>query len=105
MLLAASFFVLAVAAVTHRAYVVTENGATLMSADLPDQTNHPSSGHALLKARIGFALRIGTQPIMADRAFRWIAAVIVSENPIRRKSLREWARVEFDARLLKAAHP
>jgi len=60
MLVAVSFFVLAVAAVTHRAYVVTENGATLMSADLPDQTNRPSSGHALLKARIGFALRIGT---------------------------------------------
>jgi hypothetical protein len=58
MVIAASLFVLAVAAVTHRAHILTEN-TVVMSADLPDQTSHSSSGQALLKARIGFARRIG----------------------------------------------
>jgi hypothetical protein len=59
MLLAGSVLVFAVAAVTHRAHIRTENSATLMSVDLPDQTSYSPSGEAL-KARIGFARRIGT---------------------------------------------
>jgi hypothetical protein len=57
MLIITSLLVLAVAAAIYRTYIRTENSAVLIAADLPDRTNHSSSGEALLKARIGFARR------------------------------------------------
>jgi hypothetical protein len=55
--------ILLVFAVTGAVYHLTsgqKNSAALISADLPDWTSHSSSGEAPLKARIGFARRIGT---------------------------------------------
>ena len=47
---------LAVTAATHHAHIRTGSNVAFISADLPDVSN----GQALLKARMGFARRIGS---------------------------------------------
>jgi hypothetical protein len=59
LLIAAILLLFAVIA-THHLTSGRKDGAALISADLPDRTSHSSSDETLLKARIGFARRIGT---------------------------------------------
>jgi hypothetical protein len=60
LLIAAILLVFAVTPAVHHLTSGQKNSAALISADLPDSAGHSSSGEALLKARIGFARRIGT---------------------------------------------
>ncbi len=60
MLMAASVTLLALAAADHRTPVRTDSSVAQISPDaLSEWANSPSSDQDLLKARIGFARRIG----------------------------------------------
>lgn len=58
-LVAASILVAGVAVASYHAQVRTERNVAQVSTDLSDRTSYSSSDQDLLKARIGFARRIG----------------------------------------------
>lgn len=59
MLIAASLLVLVVDAASRHVRIRTESSVAQISTDLSDRTSYSSSDQELLKARIGFARRIG----------------------------------------------
>jgi hypothetical protein len=58
-LMAASLVFVGVAAASYHVQLRTERNVAQVSADLSDRTSYSSSDQDLLKARIGFARRIG----------------------------------------------
>ena len=58
-LIGASLLFLMVAAAGYREHTRTESNVAQIPADLSDRTSYSSSDQDLLKARIGFARRIG----------------------------------------------
>lgn len=58
-LMAASLLFVGVVATTYHAHFRTERNVAQVSTDLSDRTSYSSSDQDLLKARIGFARRIG----------------------------------------------
>lgn len=59
MLMASSLFFFAVAAASYHGHSRTERNVAQVSTDLSDRTSYSSSDQDLLRARIGFARRIG----------------------------------------------
>lgn len=58
-LIGASLLFLMVAAAGYREQIRTESNVAQIPADLSDRTSYSSSDQDLLKARIGFARKIG----------------------------------------------
>jgi hypothetical protein len=58
-LMTATLLVLAVVAAGRPSHIRTESNVAQISTDLSDRTSYSSSDQDLLRARIGFARRIG----------------------------------------------